>query len=196
MGRTLVWCVALAAAPALLAQGTVNPPAVSYQPMTAEERIEFFVEGSLASPQALFRSALAGSFAHLNDTPPEWGQGADGYGRRYASTFGTLLIRDGVESAGAALLKQDPRYERCRCSGFFPRFGHAVAARFITRNNKGKKRFAFARVGGQFAAGMATVAWYPERYNYGSDGLRFGTRLLGFGTITNLVQEFVVEPRR
>jgi len=195
MGRPL-FSLILLASPILNAQ---NPSSAHvqapYLPLTLDERIEFFAEGAFASPQALFRAGVSAAFAQNDNSPPEWGQGADAYGRRYASAFTTLLIRDAAESAGAAALGQDPRYERCRCSGLFPRFGHAVASRFVTRNREGKKRFAAARVGAQFVAGMSTVAWYPERYNYQGDGLRFGARLLGFGTISSLVQEFVVQPR-
>jgi len=189
MGQILLPSLAFLAALNLSAQQA------AYKPLTMDERVEFFVEGAVASPQALFRAGISSAFSHVGKTPPEWGQGADAYGRRYASAFTTLLIRDAAESAGAAALGQDPRYFRCRCSGLVPRFGHAVAARFVTRNREGKKRFAYARVSAQFAAGMSTVAWYPERYNYRGDGLRFGVRLLGFGAISNLVQEFIVEPR-
>lgn len=161
-------------------------------PLTTNERVDHFIRQSFARPSAFIRAGIAGAIAQANDAPPEWGQGADAYARRYASNFAALAVGDAVEFAGAAALRQDPRYRPCRCKGAFRRLKHAVVANFVTTNMRGKRRFAAAKVAGSYASGMTAVAWHPSRYTYAGDGLRFGTNYLVLGTIGNLADEFLL----
>lgn len=171
-----------------------DPAALLYQPITRQERLDSYIEEAFASPGAVFRSAGRALGTHMGDSPPEWGQGAEGYARRLGSSFLSFTIQTSVEAGGAALLGQDPRYSPCRCRGFFKRLGWGLASNFVTYNNEGKLRPAYARMGARYASSFAELTWYPKRYSW-KDGLRGGNQQFFFGGF-NVLREFWPEIRR
>lgn len=196
--RRALLMLALAALPVAASAQTQSSPAApepTYQPLSAKQRREFYVREKLLDPGIVFASAGQAVGAQSSDDPPEWGQGGDAYARRFASQLGFNLVRVSVENAGAAALGQDPRYIRCRCSGFYRRAGHAAVSGFATTGRDGARRFAPARVGSHYAASMTQLAWMPSRFGW-RDGLRVGTQNLSFGLGTNLLREFAPELKR
>jgi hypothetical protein len=193
-----VLLLALAALPVAAfaqVQSSDAPLDRGYVPLSAEERMEFYVREKLLDPGIVFASAGQAVGAHASDEPPELGQGGDAYARRFASQLGFNLLRVSAESAGAAALGQDPRYVRCRCSGFFRRAGHAAVSGFATYSRNGDRVFAPARVGSYYVASMTQSAWMPSRLGW-KDGLRVGTQSFAFGSGTNLIREFAPELKR
>jgi len=121
---------------------------------------------------------------------PEWGEGADGFGKRYASRFGMGLIGTTTRYGLGELLHQDVSYQRCTCTGFMPRTYHAVAQSFVAHTASGRGVPSLPALVSPFiAAEVATVAWYPSRYNT-SDALRTSTALYYSIPIKNLIREF------
>lgn len=57
-----------------------------------------------------------------------------GYGRRYAARFGEFVVQNSFVAAGNAALGYEPRYDFCRCRGFWPRTEHAVSRSFMAYN--------------------------------------------------------------
>ena len=55
------------------------------------------------------------------DTPPEWGQGADAYGIRFASGFGRSVISRTIAFGVAAVDNEDPRFVPSNESGIWRR---------------------------------------------------------------------------
>src|ERR1041385_5838006 len=54
---------------------------------TSHERFKRYVKSTIG-PLALARTAASAGIAQWRDSPEEWGQGAKGYGRRFASRVG------------------------------------------------------------------------------------------------------------
>ena len=169
--------------------GIGNVSEDNYKPLTGDQRWRLFLNESFTSPGAYCRALGPALGNHLNNTPTEWNQGLKGYGRRVASQYGTSLVQGAVRASTAALLKQDPRYIRAASKGKWSRVGHAILFNYVTLNNNGKKTLAIARIGGEYAGGMASLAWLPERHTW-KDGMRIGHQQLVFGNLSNLVQEF------
>ena len=132
---------------------------------------------------------------HLNDEPPEWGQGASGYGRRLASQAAMRTFGSTVEHGTAYLFGLDPRYERCACQGFFPRFGHALLSNFVTRTNSGGRGFNVPNIAGSYSGAFLSMTWHPERYSW-KDGFREGSQRLIFSGSFNFFREFWPEIKR
>lgn len=132
---------------------------------------------------------------HSSDTkphgePPEWGQGAEGYGDRYASRFGQMVISQTVRYGTGALLHEDVSYHRCQCSGFLPRFSHAFVGSYTAKTRSGKSTFSLPNVIGPLAAGqIAAAGWYPSRFDQ-RQGLRLSVPLLTGAPIRNIIHEF------
>jgi hypothetical protein len=71
-----------------------STPAVTarYTPMTQREKLHYYVR-HMFSVESVVRSAAGAAILQGVDTPAEWGQGADGYGRRFANSYGQHVMR-------------------------------------------------------------------------------------------------------
>ena len=160
-----------------------------YIPLTAQERWDDYVKRSFSLGAVTGRGARIGVTNLWSNNPPEWGRGAEGYGKRFASDFSRAWMRRGMESAGAYALGQDPRYIRCPCNNAFKRVGHAMSQAVLTYDNDGNRVFGTARVGSRYAAAMIETTWFPDRYSW-KDGFREGSQsFIGVG-LFNVVREF------
>jgi hypothetical protein len=89
--------------------GIVRPPE-TYKPLTGQDRWNIYFREAFWSPGAFFPAAGPALGAHLDNDPPEWGQGSAGYSRRVANRFGRFALQETYEAAGAALLQHEVRY--------------------------------------------------------------------------------------
>ena len=194
--------VAAALLPAILfaensAAGEDRPPTATvaeYRPLSSRERLDFYWNRNFLGPGAYFASAGRSIGDQFNDQPPEWGQGMEGYSKRLASNFAAFSIQTATESAGAALLGQDPRYIALREEGGWRRLGHALSSSVLTYDRRGRRVLAPARVAGPYAGAFSTLAWFPSRFGP-KDALRDGTQRLMVGALTNVAREFWPEIR-
>jgi hypothetical protein len=133
-------------------------------------------------PYPIVGAAFAAGINQADNTPPEWRQGAEGYGKRLASNFGIAAVSTTTRYALAEAFREDTLYYRCECKGVFPRLGHALISTFTSRRGEdGHRVFSFPALVSPYAGTMTAVyAWYPGRYN-AMDGLRMGNySLLGY----------------
>ncbi len=144
------------------------------------------------NPFPITAAAAQAGFSQAIDSPEGYGQGAEGYGKRfgaaYANTatsqfFGTFFF--------PSILRQDPRYFRkTGNSTAGTRIGYAVTRVFITRNDSGRQapNVSFWLAAGSSAA--ISNLYYPAgSRNFGDAAIRFGT---AFGTQAgfNVFKEF------
>jgi hypothetical protein len=169
---------------------------VSYQPLTGRERWNLYLRDTFWSTGAFFRAAGPALGAQLNNEPPAWGQGAEGYSRRVANRFGRFALQKTYEAAGAAALGHEVRYVRSRRSGFLPRATHALTANFITYDRNGRRTPHVARVGSVFAAEFKGSLWMPGGYRDAATAMRGVGRELGVSSAFNLIREFAPELKR
>jgi hypothetical protein len=143
-------------------------------------------------PYPIVGAALAAGINQEQNTPPEWGQGAKGYSKRFASDFGIAAITTTTRYALAQAFREDTLYYRCECKGVFPRLGHAVISTLTARRgDDGHRVFSFPALVAPYAGTMTAVyAWYPGRYE-AADALRMGNyTLLGY-VGGNIAMEFL-----
>jgi hypothetical protein len=143
-------------------------------------------------PYPIVGAGMAAGINQAYKTPPEWQQGAEGYGKRYVSVFGIAGVSTTTRYALAKAFGEDTLYYRCECTGIFPRLRHAVVSTFMSRRGgDGHRVFSFPALVAPYAGTMTAVyAWYPGRYN-ASDGFRMGNySLLGYAG-GNIALEFL-----
>ena len=158
---------------------------------TPRERFKRYVMSSVG-PERLLRTGVSAGISHWRDSPEEWGQGAKGYGRRYASSLGQNLVQQTVTYGLDSALQLDTGFQKSKRQGFFPRLKDALLENVTSRNKSGDRVFSVPRFAGVYTGAIvATETWYPERYSY-KDGLRRGTRSLITGFGINVVREFVI----
>jgi hypothetical protein len=143
-------------------------------------------------PYPIVGAAFVAGINQSENTPPEWKQGAAGYGKRFGSDFGIAAVTTTTRYALAQAFREDTLYYRCECKGLFPRLSHAVISTFTgRRGDDGHRAFSFSALVAPYAGTMTAVyAWYPGRYD-AKDGLRMGNyNALGY-VVGNVALEFL-----
>jgi len=163
------------------ASTTLPLPDLTYIRPTHETKLRnYFFE--TFGPYPIAGAALAAGIGQADNSTPEWKQGAEGYGKRFASDFGIAAVSTTTRYALAEAFKEDTLYYRCECTGIFPRLSHAVSSTITARRGEdGHRVFSFPDLVAPYAGSMTAVyAWYPDRYNY-KDAFRIGNySLLGY----------------
>jgi len=122
--------------------------------------------------------------------PPEWGQGMNGFGKRYASNLGMSLIGTTTRYGLGEILHQDITYHPCACSGTMPRIFHAVTQSFVAHTRSGRGVLSIPAIVSPFVAAEAgVVGWYPSRFS-ASDSLRISSNFYIGLPVGNLIREF------
>ncbi len=156
-------------------------PDLTYVRPTQKTKIRNYAFDAFG-PYPIVGAAFAAGINQGQNTPPEWKQGAEGYGKRFASDFGIAAVTTTTRYALAQAFKEDTLYYRCECKGVFPRLGHAVISTFTARRGEdGHRVFSIPALVAPYAGTMTAVyAWYPGRYE-AADALRMGNyTLLGY----------------
>jgi len=161
-----------------------------YVPMTQAERARRYAK-SLFSLEAIGRAAAGAGLQQWTNTPREWGQGAEGYGRRFANSFGENVVRQTITYGMSSALDEDNRYFASERTGFGSRTTYAVESTFLARRSDGTRRLSYSRITGLVATAFISRAWQPpsERgvgHAAGSLGTTVGTEI-GF----NIAREFL-----
>jgi hypothetical protein len=142
-------------------------------------------------PFPIVASAFAAGISQASDSPPEWHEGAEGYGRRFGSNMGIVAIGTSTRYALAEATGDDTMYYRCSCSGFLARLGHAVAATLTARRGSdGHHVFSVPALVSPYAGTMTGVyAWFPDRYG-AKDAFRMGNYVMLGYVGQNVSMEF------
>ena len=164
-------------------------------PMTTGEKFKTTARSAFDPMQFVWYGALAG-ISQARDTDSEFGQGAQGYGKRFGLQFGDGTIQDFCTRAiFPSLLHQDPRYFQMGKGGFFHRTGYAMSRVVITRSDSGHTQFNFSEtLGGATAAGISTFTYHPTK-NVGEALDTWGTQI-AYDVLSNVVREFWPDIRR
>ncbi len=168
----------------------LNAAPLVYVPMTQSERARHYVK-SMFSLESVARSATGAGVRQWTNTPPEWGQGADGYAKRFAHSFGENMVRQTITYGIADALDEDNRYFRSERTGFGSRTTYAVESTFLARRPDGTRKVSYSRIIGLVATAFISRTWQPPSlrgpgHAMGSLGTAVGTEV-GF----NMVREFL-----
>ncbi len=169
--------------------GTHPPPLTSGQ--------KFKLAGQYLSPYTFAFVAAEAGINQARNSPSDYGQGAEGYGKRYGAGIADGLI-DGILVTGVypSLLHQDPRYYRLGDGGFSHRAGYAASRILVTRQDSGRKAFNFSEILGSFTASAIGVTYYPRSQRDFSDVAERAGVQFAFDAGFNLLKEFYPEISR
>jgi hypothetical protein len=171
-----------------------NPqPALTYSPPSAKTKFTNYLFDAFG-PYPIVGAAIAAGINQADNAPPEWGQGAEAYGKRFGSNFGILAISTSTRYGLAAAFREDTLYYRCECKGFFSRLDHALISTLTARRGEdGHRVFSFPDLVAPYAGTMVGVyAWYPDRFG-AKDAFRLGNySLIGYAA-ENVGLEFIYQ---
>lgn len=165
--------------------------------LTARQRFKLFLRQSFTTPGVYVKTALFSIGDQIDNSPPSWGTGFGGYARRAGSRHGQFVIQNSLTALGNGLLGFEPRYNRCRCSGFWSRTRHAVVRNFVTYDRtETALRPQIALYAGAFGAGVIEGTWKPSDRDLLAEGYRGAITQVGFGILAHWVGEFAPDIKR
>ena len=170
---------------------TPAKPPSAYTPLTSRQKFHIFIQQTY-SVYTVANTAFDAGWAQLTDDWPAYGQGMEGYGKRYgallanheaSSFFGNFLF--------PTVLHQDPRYFRMGTGhSVFSRAAYAASRVLITRADSGHNTFNSSSLLGLLFVDSLTNAYYPRpERGFGDTMSRFGGGVLS-NAETNLLREF------
>jgi len=141
-------------------------------------------------PYPIAGAAVIAGIGQAENTPSAWGQGAAGYGKRFASDFGIATVTTSTRYGLAEALKEDTLYYRCECKGLLPRLGHSVLSSVTARHGAdGHRAFSVSAFAAPYAGTFAAVyLWYPGNY-----GARSALRLGNLNLLGDVAQNVLLE---
>jgi hypothetical protein len=194
---TAVFAVVTILALTTAAPAQTPPDAPSaVQPLTPRQKFAPFLQGTF-DPLVLATAGLDAAVGQAMNSPIEWGQGGQGYGKRFGAAlagqasnafFGRFLF--------PVIFHQDPRYFRRGHGPFMHRVGSVLRQVAVTRTDSGRSTFNSSLVAGALVAGALANTYYPDEER--GVGLTFssaGYALLGAAG-SNLRKEFWPDVRR
>ncbi len=166
----------------------------AYIPLTESDRLRQYFRTTF-SPLGVAMSAAGAGISQWENTPSEWGQGAEGYGRRFANSYGQHLLRQTMMFGASSVLHEDNRYIRSGQSGFGPRLKYAIASTFLARRDDGARRFSFSRIGSTAGAAFISRTWQPRSTSTPVDATTSFGIAIGAQAGLNVAREFLLHRR-
>jgi hypothetical protein len=163
-------------------------------PLTKKQKFELAWKATVDPVSFAVTGAVAG-IEQADDAFSGYGQGAQGYAKRYGAAYADLV--SGTFIGGAILpsvLHQDPRYFYKGTGSAGARFWYAVANSVVCKGDNGHWQPNYSFILGGLAAGGISNLYYPSQNRNGA-ALTFENALIGIGAgaASNIVQEFFLK---
>ena len=163
-------------------------------PLSRRQKLELASKTVINPFTFVITGAIAG-IQQANNTNSGYGQGAAGYGKRYASNYGGVLIDTGIGGALLPILfRQDPRYFYQGTGTIRSRIFHSTMQVVVAKGDNGHWQPNYSGILGNFATASIENAYLPAENR--NDGATVVTNtLIGFAgaAVGNIFQEFVVK---
>ncbi len=161
-------------------------------PLDTKQKYELAWKSTLDPVTFVVVGAIAG-VQQATDSFSGYGQGAQGYAKRYGATYADILTGTFLGSAVfPSLMHQDPRYFYKGTGSVKSRFYYAIANAVICKGDNMHWQLCYSSLLGSLAAGGISNAYYPASDR--GAALTFENFGIGIGATAgvNLLQEFVL----
>ncbi|MGO9939520.1 MAG: carboxypeptidase-like regulatory domain-containing protein [Terracidiphilus sp.] len=162
-------------------------------PLNSRQKFSLAWRSSI-DPITFLTSAAFAGVEQADNNFSGYGQGAQGYAKRFGADYADTFI--GTMIGGAifpSLLKQDPRYFYKGTGTIRSRIFYAIATAVVCKGDNGHWQPNYSGIVGGLAAGGISNLYYPASDRDGAT-LTFENALTGIagGAVQNLLQEFVI----
>jgi hypothetical protein len=163
---------------------------LSIPPLTSGGKFHLAFKDSI-DPFTFVSAGFYAGIAQWQNDYPGYGQGAQGYSKRFAAAYADQVLGNFfTEAIFPSVLHQDPRYFRRGTGSTLSRFRYAVSRTVITRTDSGKNTFnASEFLGNAAAAGISTLYYPATQRNAAEVGEKFAMQVAG-DTAFNVLIEF------
>jgi hypothetical protein len=148
-------------------------------PITAGQKFKLVTRSSFDPAEFVWYGLLAG-ISQAQNSEKAYGQGAEGYAKRYGSQFGDGVIESYmVEAIFPVIFRQDPRYFRTGRGGMWHREGNVLKRLVVTKGDNGNSQFNISEIGGAgAAAAISTYSYHPSNeHDFGDVASTWGTQI-------------------
>lgn len=162
-------------------------------PLTARLKFQLAWKASIDPVDFLGAGALAG-LEQADNYFSGYGQGAQGYGKRYGAAFADGFFGSMFGNAiYPILLHQDPRYFYQGTGSIRSRAAHAIVSAVVCKGDNGRWQPNYSGILGSLTSGGISNLYYPAA-NRNGVSLTFENTALGTAgsAVQALLQEFVV----
>jgi hypothetical protein len=149
-----------------LERKSVHPP--NYKPgvklctLKFTDKFALFVQDSL-DPVVFLGTAFDAGIDQAENTDPSYGQGAEGYGRRYGAEFaGQASSRFFKDFAYPWIFSEDPRYYRLAHGKAGRRLLHALEHAVVAHRDDGTRMFNFSEWLGTASTVVLSNTYHPD----------------------------------
>src|SRR5580700_4209005 len=108
------------------------PKDVPLRALTPEQRWKLYVRMTYTTPGIYIKTVAFTIRDQVTDISHQWGDGGEGFAKRLGSREAQFVLQNSFTALGDGLGGYEVRYDRCRCSGFWHRTGHAFVRNFVT----------------------------------------------------------------
>jgi hypothetical protein len=157
-----------------------RPTSVRLCALNPREKFVLFLHNTL-EPVVFVSSAFTAGSSQADNDDPTFGQGAAGYGKRFAAALTDNVSSDFFHTFFyPVIFRQDPRYYRQGDGAFRGRLGHALSHVFVARSDSGGRMFNFSEWLGTTSQASLSNLYHPgNERGFGSTAGRVG---IGIGT--------------
>ena len=149
-----------------LERKSVHPP--PYKPgaklctLTLRGKFILFLKDSI-DPVNFLSSGFDAGLDQAQNSDPSYGQGAEGYGRRFGADFtGQATSRFFKEFAYPSIFSEDPRYYRLAHGPAGKRLLHAMEHAVVAHRDDGKRMFNFSEWLGTTSSIVLNNTYHPD----------------------------------
>jgi hypothetical protein len=149
-----------------LERKTVHPP--HYKPgaklctFAPKDKFVLFVRDSF-DPVTILGTGFNAGLDQAQNTDPSYGQGAEGYGRRFGAEYaGQATSRFFKDFAYPSIFSEDPRYYRLAHGSGGNRLLHAMEHAVVAHNDNGERMFNFNEWLGTASAAVLSNTYHPD----------------------------------
>jgi hypothetical protein len=159
-------------------------------PLSSGQKFKLFFKSS-TDPWPFMLAGVVSGIGQADDSYAEWGQGAQGYAKRYGAAYSDAFIGNFFGNAVLpSILHEDPRYFQKGTGSATSRFLWAAASTVWCRRDNGKWGPNYANVVGNLMGAAVARAYYPASERTVGDTINDGLTVSVEGIVGAEVIEF------
>jgi hypothetical protein len=168
---------------------------IPFQPITTKQKFYIATKDTINFPAYTLAGFFAG-VSQLNNSNPSFGQGLQGYAKRYISGVADQDIGNFMTAAiMPSLLHEDPRYFRKGHGSIKGRIWYAATRVAVAKTDAGNATFNFAEFIGNGTVAAIGNAYYPDEKGFSPTMQRMFTQI-GTDAISQVLKEFWPDVKR
>ena len=159
-------------------------------PLSPGQKYRLFFRSAF-DPWPFGLNAIVAGIDQASDAEPQWGQGTQGYAKRFGAAYSDYFIGNFFGNAVLpSLLHEDPRYFQKGSGSFMSRFLWAAGSTVWCKRDRGGWGPNWANVGGNLIGAAIARSYYPASERTVADTVTDGLTVSAEGIVGAEVIEF------